>query len=126
MSKAFPDSLLFKEAGFKTGSMLLMLTSTFRYFSPWGKITVPLGFITDGASIPRIFWSLLSPFGPYFPAAIVHDFLYSKDSDGYGFSRWECDELFLMAMKDCGVGWVKRNAIHKAVRLGGWASYKKR
>jgi hypothetical protein len=126
MSKAFPDPLHFKESGFHNGSMLLMLTAWFRYFSPWGKITVPLGFITDGASVPRIFWNILSPFGEYAPAAIIHDFLYSKDSDGYEYERWECDQLFLMAMKDCGVGWIKRHAIYNAVRIGGWASYKKR
>lgn len=39
-------------------------------------ITVPKGFITDGASIPRLLWPLLSPFGPLLEGAILHDFAY--------------------------------------------------
>jgi hypothetical protein len=36
------------------------------------SITVPHGFVTDFASIPQPFWSLLSPHGLYSKAAIVH------------------------------------------------------
>jgi hypothetical protein len=42
-----------------------------------GKIvTVPAGFVTDFASIPRPFWSILPTWGKYGPPAVVHDFLY--------------------------------------------------
>lgn len=124
--EAFPDTPVFQSVGHRNGSMLVMLTAAFRYVSEVGTITVPLGFISDGASIPRIFWNILSPFGEYFEAALIHDFLYSKASDGYGLDRGESDYLFLMAMKDCGVGFIKRHTIYRAVRIGGWASYKKR
>lgn len=37
---------------------------------------VPKGFKTDGASIPRLFWSLFPPFkSEYFSACVIHDFL---------------------------------------------------
>ena len=36
-------------------------------------IVVPVGFVTDFASVPRAFWSLYPPTGPWAPAAIVHD-----------------------------------------------------
>lgn len=39
-------------------------------------IIIPKGFITDGASIPRVFWSIISPTGPLFLASILHDFAY--------------------------------------------------
>src|SRR5262245_14300413 len=39
-------------------------------------VTVPAGFITDLASIPPIFFSILRPDGLYTYPAIVHDFLY--------------------------------------------------
>lgn len=40
------------------------------------KGIVPKGFKTDGASIPRLFWSLFPPFkSEYFSACVVHDFL---------------------------------------------------
>jgi hypothetical protein len=42
----------------------------------YSSVTVPVGFVTDFASIPRVFWSLLRPDGVYTYPAIVHDFLY--------------------------------------------------
>ncbi|EAA2596645.1 hypothetical protein DNM18_25345, partial [Salmonella enterica subsp. enterica] len=36
-------------------------------------IEVPKGFITDHATIPRIFWILLPPDGRYAKAAIIHE-----------------------------------------------------
>ncbi|EAI2149077.1 DUF1353 domain-containing protein [Campylobacter jejuni] len=37
---------------------------------------IPKGFKTDGASIPRIFWSIYPPFkSEYFSACVIHDFL---------------------------------------------------
>src|SRR5215217_6020711 len=39
-------------------------------------VTVPEGFVTDFASIPRVFWSALRPDGLYTYPAIVHDYLY--------------------------------------------------
>lgn len=47
------------------------------------RVIVPEGFITDGASIPRIFWSLagLKPDGLYRAAALVHDFFYQYRGD---------------------------------------------
>ena len=41
-------------------------------------VQVPKGFVTDGASIPRIFWVYLPRHGKYTKAAVVHDFLYNK------------------------------------------------
>ena len=42
-----------------------------------GKITVPLGYITDLASVPRICWFAIAPFDVARPA-VVHDVLYEK------------------------------------------------
>lgn len=38
-------------------------------------IRVPKGFITDGASVPKMFWNLLPPWGEYGQAAVLHDYL---------------------------------------------------
>lgn len=46
--------------------------------------TIPKGFITDGASTPRIFWSVFG--GPFCPknleASVQHDFLIYMGVDG--------------------------------------------
>lgn len=37
--------------------------------------TIPEGFISDGASVPRIFWSVFPPVRDYFNEAVYHDYL---------------------------------------------------
>jgi len=126
MNDYFPDVAQFSDAGMRGDSRIFRLTAPFRYLSSIGIITVPDGFLTDGASVPRIFWNIFSPFGSYFPAALIHDYLYSKASyPAWVIDRADIDGIFLAAMKDVGVGWLTRRVIYRAVRLGGWASYKK-
>lgn len=91
---------------------------------------VPVGFITDFASVPRIFWSWLPKAGEYAPAAVVHDWLYwwGYDDDDKPMTRGECDAAFRRAMADLGVNRIRRTAMWLAVRLGGgkiWNVYRK-
>jgi hypothetical protein len=85
-------------------------------------VLVPAGFTTDFASIPRVFWRVIGPpagYGSsaaYGKAAVIHDFLYKYPGSR---SRRECDDLFLEAMADLGVGAVRRRLIYAAVRVGG-------
>lgn len=83
-------------------------------------IVVPTGFMTDFASVPRIFWAIIPPDGKYTAAAIVHDFLYSTQERG----RKETDKIFINAMKSLGVSWWKRNIMYRAVRLFGWIPWR--
>jgi len=78
-------------------------------------VTVPTGFVTDFASIPRIFWSALRPDGEYAYAAVVHDYLYWTQTR----SREEADQILKMAMEDFEVGAVTIGAIYGAVRVAG-------
>lgn len=119
---AFLDKLNFRNAGYHGGSLLLRLTNWLRYQSSLGLVTVPKNFITDGASVPRCFWNVFPPFGDYFPAAVVHDFLYSPLNEE--FTRDEADFIFLEAMHAVGVPWYRRHVIHAAVRAFGWTAFK--
>ena len=118
----FPDSIDLADGGMRGGSRLFILKANFRYISSMGLITVHKGFITDGASIPQIFWNIMPPFGQYFGAAIIHDWLYSQNN--HQFSRQQADDIFKEAMFNIGVGWVKRETIYRAVRLFGGRSFK--
>jgi hypothetical protein len=101
------------------------LTQPFQY----GGWTVPAGFVTDFASVPRFFWRLLPPAGngqaaAYGYAAVVHDWLYRR---GYRFpSRKTCDAIFFDLMKAAGVAPWRRWAMYLAVRAFGWLCYKSR
>lgn len=39
------------------------------------NIHIPKGFITDGATIPKLFWNILSPFGRFFKSCALHDYI---------------------------------------------------
>lgn len=91
-----------------------------------GRGVVPVGFITDGASVPRVFWPIFPHDGASFPAAIIHDFDYSHNPTGE--SRKKCDKAFLANMKRCGLSWIHRHTIYRAVRIGAgcaWKRYRK-
>ncbi|MBS0359811.1 MAG: DUF1353 domain-containing protein [Proteobacteria bacterium] len=94
-------------------------------------ITVPQGFITDLTSVPRLFWDLFPPDGPWTEAAVVHDALYFTRgglelwrgrrviSRATPYSRAESDAVLREAMADIGVGVAPRILIWAAVRIGG-------
>ena len=81
--------------------------------------TVPQGFVTDFASIPKPLWSYLSPHGRYSKAAIVHDYLYWVQD----CTREEADNILLIAMKESGVSSAQQKEIYLGVRAGGWYAW---
>lgn len=91
------------------------------------KVVVPQGYLTDGASVPRVFWSLIPPWGSYGQAAVLHDWLceYLGYLDGETFvplTRRQVDDLLLQAMCDLGVGKFTRLTIWAGVRLYEYVS----
>jgi hypothetical protein len=118
----FPDPIDLRDHGLRGDTRLFRLLSPFTYISSYGIITVPAGFITDGASIPRLFWTALMPFGPYFAAAIIHDYLYSAFN--IRFNREQSDLIFKEAMFNLGLDWPRREAIYRAVQIFGGRSFK--
>ena len=82
-------------------------------------ITVPAGFVTDLASVPRALWAVFPPHGKWAKAAIVHDYLYVE---AIGTRRW-ADSVFAEAMAVLGVPTWRRRVMHAAVRIGGRGSY---
>ena len=83
------------------------------------KVEVPAGFITDFASVPRIFWSVLPRDGLYVYPAIIHDYMYWMQ-DG---ARDIADETLREGMQDFKVDTVSINAIYWAVRAGGGSAW---
>lgn len=87
-------------------------------------VVVPYGFVTDFASIPRIFWSLLNPDDDYAYAAVIHDYLYWDQ----GRSKHEADLILKYAMQDLDVSPTKAFLIFTAVDKFGhsaWSNNKK-
>ena len=92
----------------------------FSYTSKAGQtFKLVTGFSTDGASVPRIAWSYMSPFaGVHVPAVILHDALYSTHFE----DRKSCDKLLREALESLGMRKSKAWLVYQSVRLGGsWA-----
>jgi Protein of unknown function (DUF1353) len=83
------------------------------------SISVPFGFVTDLASIPRMFWTIFPPDGDYTFPAIVHDFLYWTQP----ISRESADKIFMLGMEEFNIPAATRDAIYSGVRLGGRSAW---
>ena len=81
---------------------------------------VPVGFVTDFASIPKALWSIIAPSGPYARAAVVHDWLYAN----HKYTRKRSDQIFKEGMKVLDVNWFVRGWMYNAVRWFGAKAWK--
>lgn len=84
---------------------------------------VPAGFVTDGASLPRFFWRVLThPFAPrVIGPAISHDHAYSTGL----ISRKSADERFRRDLRANGMSAFRAAVFYYAVRAFGWLFYRK-
>ena len=99
-----------------------------------GEVTVPKGYITDLASVPRACWAFIAPFDVA-RAAVVHDILYEKVNGAFKAGkiptkkareiyRSIADKIFLQGMQyaEPSVPKWKIKSAYYAVRLfGRWA-----
>lgn len=102
------------------------VVNSFRYYvgslDSGMYVQVPKGYLTDGASVPQVFWNLLPPWSSYGQAAITHDFLcdYGEvmlNDEPTQINRKEVDRILAEAMKVLGVKPWKRFVISNAVSL---------
>ncbi|MFE3793680.1 DUF1353 domain-containing protein [Nocardia tengchongensis] len=76
---------------------------------------VPVGFLTDFASVPRPLIWLIPRYGAYTRAAIVHDYL----CEHAPVDRSDADGIFRRMLRECGVSAPQRWMMWAAVRFGG-------
>jgi len=97
--------------------------------TPIGDIKIPIGFETDGASIPRPLWPIFGPpiAGPYLRAAVVHDWLCDEAVRNNDYSaRLLSDAVFFFILyRTPGVPKWKRTIMYLFVRCWGKLRYKK-
>lgn len=86
-------------------------------------VTVPAGYMSDGASVPRILWPLLPPWGDRATrAAILHDFICGELDEGRALpgaeTRPACDWQFYLALLALDVAEWRATICWLGVRLG--------
>jgi hypothetical protein len=107
-----------------SGSDKWRLISNWTIYLDGMEWTVPKGYITDLASIPRLFWRMFPRgYGPSRRAAIFHDWCYSH---GHRWcSKEYADEALRSIMIEDGAPEWAAWCFHRAVRLnaggGGWS-----
>jgi hypothetical protein len=85
--------------------------------------TVPVGSTTDLASVPWPGWSLVAPYGRHTRAAVMHDHgrraIAETDAAGEGKlpERQALDDLFLEALLDSRVPWLRAHIMWTGVSL---------
>lgn len=84
-----------------------------------GDIAVPAGFVTDLASVPRVFWSLFRPDGDHVYAAVIHDYLYWEQDR----TRSDADAVFRQVMDELEVTAWHSKVLHKAVDFFGQSAW---
>lgn len=83
-------------------------------------VCIPAGFVSDGASVPRLLWRVFPPFGKYLEAAVVHDWFCVLGKRGESpIDSVAAAKVFREAMEVCGVAKWRRLAMYWAVRIGG-------
>ena len=74
-------------------------------------IQVPIGFMTNGANIPRVFWSVIPPNKTdNLPAVVVHDYLCKKEE------YEKADRYFNEILMDTQVNVLERVVLVNAVK----------
>ena len=85
-------------------------------------ITVREGFVCDGASIPKLFWTIIGrPFGRYAQCAVLHDWMYQHQM----YTRRKADVIFFRSMRAMKVPFMQRWLMFRSVRLFAWSPWNK-
>lgn len=80
------------------------------------EMKIPVGFVSDGMSVPRGLWNIVEPLsGKYIKAALVHDYGYSI----HYAPRKVIDQLLYDMLVEAGMSRAKAYAIFLAVRSFG-------
>jgi hypothetical protein len=118
-SPRFLSTLRTERVDLATCDRILLAPLVFDSFLLNLRVTVPEGFVTDFASVPRApltYW-LFGGIGD--EAAVIHDFLYEK-----GLVKRElADQVYGEALTACGVPSWRRVAMVAAVRVFGAGRY---
>ena len=86
--------------------------------------SIPKGFKTDLASIPRIVRPFMETCDLGVAAPIAHDWQYRRGDHGL-YTRAQADDLFRRMMKHEGVAAWRRTLAYLAVRLFGRGAWRK-
>lgn len=145
MPKLIPIPIETKNKAFLTALWIWIIsTRKWKFESDWDfylpetnqTYVIPKDFIFDGASIPKVLRSFLSPVGLLLVPGIIHDFAYhyeyvwvrkqdgsvKKADEKLGRKHW--DELFIAVGNHVNGVFIINFLAWFALTLGGWWAWK--
>jgi len=124
--------LIIKKVCVQDGKTIFDLHEPLEWTNGVKKVTVPVLFQCDLASVPRLPLAYLMVGGMGEVGGLCHDYLYREGAtliDGLVTrepTRKEADDIFLTILGEEGVSWWKRKAMYYAVRIGAGKNWHKR
>ncbi len=106
----------------RRGNIITTLTTNKVCFR--GKcFIIPKGFESDGMSVPRMLWGIVSPkIDPRTTrAAIAHDWIYRDQPEGW--TRKEADLMLYCFMLEDGLPEFRARMAYRGVRFLGWIAW---
>ena len=83
------------------------------------EYVIPAGFVFDGASIPKFFWSYLSPTGVLLMPGLIHDWVYKYTK----LNRVDGNKSLTMNQKDCDILFRDLAIAINGFTVINWAAY---
>jgi hypothetical protein len=123
------------------GTTTWELTAPLTWVGERDTFIVPVGFVTDFATVPRFLLWLFRPYGPYTRAAVLHDWLLvelaasTRAHPNHGPGSCACpappatsrdiDGIFRAAARDLGTPAIVRWPMWAGVRIGSCFSHRR-
>lgn len=96
------------------------------YKGSFYHLTIPAGYKWDGATIPRLGWTIvgLTPFGIHDEATLIHDYLYEFEGEfdevKPHITREFVDAMFIAKLKELGYKRWQLKVINFFIRVFGF------
>ncbi len=97
---------------------LWVVEKPFEFIANEKAFAVPAGFLTDLASIPKVFQWRIPKRGAYDCAAVIHDYLI-EERRSHGFDSEIVHKLWHAAVKSLPLPWYRKISLGYAVRVFG-------
>ena len=108
------------------------ITKDFRFEINDQKYVIPKGFVFDGASVPKILTTWLSPVGVLLIGGLIHDYMYrcgsllkSNKKNIQEVDQKKADEIFRDINIEVNGFYLMNYLAYYALRIGGFVAWNK-
>jgi hypothetical protein len=117
---SFTNALILKKKKKREWEVMQEFTYEVGNLGSGEKITVPTGFVSDLATVPRIFWAVFPPDSTYSQAAVLHDWICKhKGRVERNYDYKQASYIFYESMLVLDVSKITANIMYYGVLIFG-------